>query len=52
MDVVIVYNAIEIARQGAASLARSRTPDNIAPVTVAAVPGAFLNACEYAAIPV
>jgi hypothetical protein len=49
MDVVIVYNTIDIARQAAASLTRSRTPENIAPVTVAAVAEAFLNACQYAA---
>jgi hypothetical protein len=49
MDVVIVYNAIEIARAAAAALIQSRTPDNISPVNVAAVADAFLKACQYAA---
>lgn len=49
MDMVIVYNTIEIAREAAARLTRSRTPDNITPVTVAAVADAFLKACQYAA---
>ena len=48
MDVVIIYNTIEIARERAAELMRSRTPDNIPPVNVAAVADAFLKACQYA----
>jgi hypothetical protein len=48
MDIVIIYNMIEIARTGTAGLMRSRTPDNIAPVTVAAVADAFLKTCQYA----
>jgi hypothetical protein len=49
MDIVIVYNTIEIARERAGELLRSRTPDNITPVNVAAVADAFLRACQYAA---
>jgi hypothetical protein len=48
MDVVIVYNLIEIARDGAARLMRYRTPDDITPKNVAAVADAFLQACMYA----
>jgi hypothetical protein len=49
MDIVTIYNMIEIARGGAAERIRSRTPDNIEPRTVAAVADAFLKACQYAA---
>jgi hypothetical protein len=49
MNVVIVYGTIEIARERTGELMRSRTPDNITPRVVAAVAGAFLNACQYAA---
>jgi hypothetical protein len=49
MDIVIVYSTIEIARERAGELLRSRTPDNITPVNVAAVADAFLRACQYAA---
>lgn len=48
MDVVIVYSTIEIAREGAAEILRSRTPDDITPLNVAAVASAFLEACKYA----
>jgi hypothetical protein len=49
MNIVIVYNTIEIARVRAGELLRSRAPDNIAPLFVAAVADAFLKACQYAA---
>lgn len=49
MNIVIIYNLIELARQGAEERMRSRTPDNISPRTVAAVADAFLKACQYAA---
>jgi hypothetical protein len=48
MDVVIVYSTIEIGREGAAEIMRSRTPDDITPLIVAAVASAFLEACKYA----
>lgn len=48
MDIVIVYNLIEIARNGAKERIESRRPDNIDPKTVAAVADAFLKACQYA----
>lgn len=48
MDIVIIYNMIEIARTTTAGLMRSRTPDNITPVTVATVADAFLKTCQYA----
>jgi hypothetical protein len=48
MDIVTIYNLIEIARAGAAERMRSRRPDNIEPRTVAAVADAFLKACQYA----
>ena len=48
MDVVIVYNLIEIARSGTARLLSSRTPDDISVDTVDATAGAFLTACLYA----
>jgi hypothetical protein len=48
MDIVTIYNLIEIARAGATERMRSRRPDNIEPRTVAAVADAFLKACQYA----
>jgi hypothetical protein len=48
MDVVIVYQLIEIGREGAARLLRSRTPDDIGVLNVAVVAEAFLQACLYA----
>lgn len=47
-DIVIIYNLIEIAREGAAELIRGRMPENIPPRNVAAVADAFLKACQYA----
>jgi hypothetical protein len=49
MDIVIVYGTIEIACGYLDQLLRSRTPDNITPVNVAAVADAFLKSCQYAA---
>ena len=48
MDVVIVYQLIEIGRDGADQLIRHRTPDDIPVVYVSAVADAFLEACLYA----
>jgi hypothetical protein len=48
MDVVIVYQLIEIAREGARQLINSRTPDNISKGNVALVSDAFLLGCSYA----
>ena len=48
MDVVIVYQLIEIGRAGAALLAQYHTPNNIPQRNVAAVAEAFLGACTYA----
>jgi hypothetical protein len=48
MDVVIVYDLLEIARDGAARLMTFRTPDDISPVAVMGTAQAFLAACSYA----
>ena len=48
MDVVIVYQLIEIGRDGVGQLIRHRTPDNIPKANVGAVAEAFLQACLYA----
>jgi hypothetical protein len=48
MDVVIVYNLIDLARNGAERLLASRTPDNISASTVGSTSFAFLTACVYA----
>lgn len=48
MDVVIVYQLIEIGREGASQLIRHRTPDDIPVANVGAVAEAFLQACLYA----
>ena len=48
MDVVTFYNLLDIGQNGAAQLVRSRTPDNITPVTVAAVADLFIVACKAA----
>jgi hypothetical protein len=48
MDVVIVYNLIDLARNGAERLQTSRTPDDISANTVGSTAVAFLNACLYA----
>ena len=48
MDVVIVYTLLESARDGAARLMTSRTPDDLAPAVVLSTADAFLAACEYA----
>jgi hypothetical protein len=46
MDVVTFYNLLDIGRNGATQFIRSRTPDNITPVTVAAVAELFITACK------
>jgi hypothetical protein len=48
MDVVIVYNLIEIARSGTTRLLSSRTSDDISADAVDATARAFLAACLYA----
>ncbi len=48
MDVMIVYQLIEIARDGARQLVHYRTPDDVSRTSVAAVAEAFLLACLYA----
>jgi hypothetical protein len=48
MDVVIVYQLIEIGRDGAGQLIRHRTLDDIPVAYVGAVADAFLEACLYA----
>jgi hypothetical protein len=48
MDVVIVYNLIDLARNGAERLLTSRTPNDISANTVGSTAVAFLNACIYA----
>lgn len=48
MDVVVVYNLIDLARNGAERLLTSRTPDDISPNTVGSTSAAFLTACLYA----
>ena len=48
MDVVIIYQLLDIARDGIATIARSRDPDNIDQRRVAMVAGAFLAACVSA----
>lgn len=49
MNIVIVYSTIEFACGSLAELLRSRTPDNITPVNVAAVTDVFLKSCQFAA---
>jgi hypothetical protein len=48
MDVVIVYDLLEIARDGAARLMTYRTPDDISPAVVMGTAKAFLAACDHA----
>ena len=48
MDVVIVYDLLETARDGAARLMNFRSPDDIAPAVVVGTADAFLAACIYA----
>jgi hypothetical protein len=48
MDVVIVYNLIDLARNAAERLLTSRTPDDISANTVGSTAAAFLTACLYA----
>jgi hypothetical protein len=48
MDVVIVYDLLEIARDGVARLKTYRTPDNIRPAIVMKIAQTFLDACGYA----
>jgi hypothetical protein len=47
-DIVIVYQLIEIGRDGAGQLIQHRTPDDIPVAYVSAVADAFLEACLYA----
>jgi hypothetical protein len=48
MDVVIVYDLLEIARDGAARITKFRSPDDIDRIAVLAAANAFLDACAYA----
>jgi hypothetical protein len=48
MDVVIMYNLLDTARDGAAQLTRYRTPDDISTDLVASLAHAFLQSCIYA----
>jgi hypothetical protein len=48
MDVMIVYDLLEIARDGAARLMTFRTPDDISPTVARGTADAFLAACSYA----
>ena len=48
IDVVIVYQLIDIARDGAGQLLRHRTPDDIPFASVGVIAEAFLQACLYA----
>jgi hypothetical protein len=48
MDVVIVYQLLEIARDGVGRLMTYRTPDDITPSLVLKTAEAFLEACKYA----
>jgi hypothetical protein len=47
MDVVIMYNLLDTARDAAGQLTRDRTPDDISADNVSAVAKAFLQACIY-----
>jgi hypothetical protein len=47
-DTLIVYELVEVARDGAERLIRYRTPDGIPTRVVGAVAEAFLQACLYA----
>jgi hypothetical protein len=48
MDVVIIYTALEGARDSADRLATTyMSPDDISPAIVLSTAGAFLTACEY-----
>jgi hypothetical protein len=48
MDILIIYNLIEIGRAGAERLIRGQMPTNVSPRSVAAVANAFLAASSYA----
>jgi hypothetical protein len=48
MDVVIVYDLLETARDGVARLMNFRFPDDINPTVVMGTADAFLTACMYA----
>ncbi len=48
MDVVIVYDLLEIARDGAARVMNFRTPDDISAGVVMGTAQPFLMACRYA----
>ena len=48
MEVVILYDLLEIARDGAARLKTFRTPDDISPAVVMGTAQAFLAACIFA----
>jgi hypothetical protein len=47
MDVVIMYNLLDTAKEGADQLMRYRAPDDISADNVAAVAKAFLTACMH-----
>ena len=48
MGVVIIYQLIEIAREGAGQLIRHRTPDDLPIANIGLVSDIFLNACAQA----
>ena len=48
MDVVIIYDLLEIARDGVARMKTYRTPDNINPAIVMMIAQTFLAACSPA----
>jgi hypothetical protein len=48
MEIVIVYNLIDAARDRTDILLRTRTPDNIAPLNVGILAGLCLTACQRA----
>ncbi|MGH6813117.1 MAG: hypothetical protein ACREDM_12520 [Methylocella sp.] len=50
MDVVIIYQLLESARDGVGRLMTYRTPDDISPIVVMKTSEAFLVACKYAQI--
>jgi hypothetical protein len=48
MDVVVVYDLLEIARDSVARQMNSRTPDDISAVVVMGMAQAFMTACTHA----
>ena len=48
MEVVTIYNGVELARDATERVMRSRTPDDITRETVVVLANAFLEACKHA----